>query len=228
MKVYPNNVTYNSLLDCCVRCFDMATATNIFEEMTGGGCKKSKEVDDSKIRPDLISYSTMIKGFCKEKNIEQAFYMLEVMDKQGIKADEVLYNSLLDGCCKANEVDMALKVYSNMRALGIRPSNVTFSILVKVHSKRQDLTKALAVLQEMKKEGLEPGLIVYTCLIQSCIRVREMKKAWELFEEMRKCKEITPDAHIYSILSNGLLLNGHPDRALDLMIEAIELFGQDH
>jgi hypothetical protein len=55
-----------------------------------------------------------------------------------------------------------------------------------------------------------------------------MKKAWELFEEMRKCKEITPDAHIYSILSNGLLLNCYPDRALDLMIEAIELFGHDH
>jgi len=80
-KVYPNNVTYNSLLDCCVRCFDMATASSIFEEMTDGGCKKGKDVDDSKIKPDLISYSTMIKGFCKEKNIEQAFYMLEVMDK---------------------------------------------------------------------------------------------------------------------------------------------------
>jgi hypothetical protein len=34
-----------------------------------------------------------------------------------------------------------------------------------------------------------------------------------------------PDAHIYSILSNGLLLNSYPDKALDLMLEAIETFG---
>lgn len=80
-KVFPNNVTYNSLLDCCVRCFDMGTASKIFDEMTNGGCKKGKDSCEMKIRPDLISYSTMIKGFCKEKNIEQAFFMLEVMDK---------------------------------------------------------------------------------------------------------------------------------------------------
>jgi pentatricopeptide repeat protein len=149
-QVFPNNVTYNSLLDCCVRCFDMGTASKIFDEMQSGGCPKGdhRKSEDSQffVKPDLISYSTMIKGFCKEKNIEQAFVMLEVMDKSNIKADEVLYNSLLDGCCKAGEVDMALKVYSNMRALNIRPSNVTFSILVKVHSRRNDLKTALEVL----------------------------------------------------------------------------------
>jgi pentatricopeptide repeat protein len=43
----------------------------------------------------------MIKGYCKEKNLEQALVTLDEMDKRGIKADEVLYNSLLDGCCKS-------------------------------------------------------------------------------------------------------------------------------
>jgi len=52
-------------------------------------------------KPDLITYSTMIKGYCKEKNIEAALELLETMEDQQIKADEVLYNSLLDGCCKA-------------------------------------------------------------------------------------------------------------------------------
>lgn len=171
-NVFPNNVTYNSLLDCCVRCFDMGTASKIFDEMQAGGCSKSQSRSNKKesersfsIQPDLISYSTMIKGFCKEKNIEEAFKLLEVMNQSGIKADEVLYNSLLDGCCKANEIEMALKVYSNMCALNIKPSNVTFSILVKIYSKRGELPLALDVLQQMRNEGIEPGLIVYTCLI---------------------------------------------------------------
>ena len=68
------------------------------------------------VRPDLITYSTMIKGYCKDKNIEQALVMLETMQKEDIKADEVLYNSLLDGCCKANQLDLAFKVYENMRS----------------------------------------------------------------------------------------------------------------
>jgi len=42
-RVFPNNVTYNSLLDCCVRCFDMGTASKIFDEMQAGGCVKSSK-----------------------------------------------------------------------------------------------------------------------------------------------------------------------------------------
>lgn len=71
---YIPKITYNSLLDCCVRCFDMNTASKIFDEMSQGGCIKSnsRQQEDSSysVQPDLISYSTMIKGFCKEKNIE--------------------------------------------------------------------------------------------------------------------------------------------------------------
>jgi pentatricopeptide repeat protein len=63
------------------------------------------------VKPDLITYSTMIKGYCKEKNIEAALVLLDTMQNQNIRADEVLYNSLLDGCCKANELDLAFKVY---------------------------------------------------------------------------------------------------------------------
>jgi len=29
----PNIITYNSLIDCCVRCGDMETATQIFKHM---------------------------------------------------------------------------------------------------------------------------------------------------------------------------------------------------
>jgi pentatricopeptide repeat protein len=59
----PNNVTYNSLLDCCVRCFNMPQAEVIFKAMQDQGQANS-------VRPDLITYSTMIKGYCKEKNLE--------------------------------------------------------------------------------------------------------------------------------------------------------------
>ena len=78
----------------------------------------------STCRPDLITYSIMIKGYCKDKNIEQAFVTLQLMEKTGIKADFALYKSLMIGCCKNNQMEMALKVYENMRLLGIKPTDV--------------------------------------------------------------------------------------------------------
>ena len=64
--VAPNIVTFNSLLDCCVRCFDVPQATLIFKQML--------EPDASAAcKPDLITYSIMIKGYCKDRNIQEAF-----------------------------------------------------------------------------------------------------------------------------------------------------------
>ena len=58
----------------------------------------------------------MIKGYCKARNIEKAFEVLEIMKNKAIQPDEVLFNSLLDGCCKCNENELALKVFANMNA----------------------------------------------------------------------------------------------------------------
>ena len=58
----PNIVTFNSLLDCCVRCFDFSQATQIFNQMLDPCAPES-------CLPDLITYSIMIKGYCKAKNI---------------------------------------------------------------------------------------------------------------------------------------------------------------
>lgn len=91
----PNNVTFNSLLDCSVRCEDMKTATEIFAEM------------QSLMKPDLISYSTMIKGLCRSGDLRSALDVLTDMKNEGIYPDEVLFNSLLDGCAKAGVSDLA-------------------------------------------------------------------------------------------------------------------------
>jgi len=52
----------------------------------------------------------LIKGFCKDKNIDDAFKILNEMKFNKIEADEVLFNSLLDGCFKSNELDLAFRV----------------------------------------------------------------------------------------------------------------------
>ncbi len=96
----PNTVTFNSLIDCSVRCNKIETAERLFKEM-----KTSSET-----KPDLITYSTLIKGFCKERNMNAAFKIFTEMKSTGIVADEVLFNSLLDGCFKSNELDHAFRI----------------------------------------------------------------------------------------------------------------------
>lgn len=50
---------------------------------------------------DVISYSTMIKGFCKNDQIEKAMHLFSSLKNENILLDEVFYNSLIDGCSKS-------------------------------------------------------------------------------------------------------------------------------
>lgn len=204
-SMQPNIISYNSLIDCCVRCGDMITATKIFEQMkhkTQEKCCiidpnagqaldeaesqtiKNKRVAQDETRPDLITYSTLIKGHCREKQIEKALILHEEMLQQGIKADEVLYNSLLDGCLKSDETELALKCFRNMKKLKIKPSNVTFSILAKIYQKMGESDKSLGILDDMALEGVKPGVFVYTCMIQTCIQIGQIDKAISMYKRM--------------------------------------------
>ena len=72
-KIEPNIITFNSIIDCCVRCGEIDQATQIFEYMRN---KSTANPFDSYygvsrgIKPDLITFSTLIKGHCRCKNIE--------------------------------------------------------------------------------------------------------------------------------------------------------------
>lgn len=73
----PNIITYNSIIDCCVRCGEMQKATEIFQNMQvkNSDVAPEEEKEDgeptiSYVMPDLITFSTLIKGHCRVKNIE--------------------------------------------------------------------------------------------------------------------------------------------------------------
>lgn len=66
---YPNIITYNCILDACVKSDDMEKATFIFAEM----------LTSETIRPDLITYSTLIKSHCKTGELKKAYDLFQQM-----------------------------------------------------------------------------------------------------------------------------------------------------
>ena len=92
------------------------------------------------IKPNIITYSAMIKGYCRMGDIQTAFDILRRMKSEGnARPDEIMYNSLLDGCVRGNLVDEALKLVEEMQQEGVRPSNYTLSILVKLMNRSRNL-----------------------------------------------------------------------------------------
>merc|ERR1719450_2094701 len=137
---------------------------------------------------DIVTYSTIVKGFCNSGSLDRALKTMAEMQASGkYQADEVMYNSLLDGCAKEHRPDDALKLIQDMKRGGVPPSNYTLSMLVKLMGRCKRINQAFTLIEEISSEyGLKINIQVYTCLIQACFNNRQAFKALAVHDRMIK------------------------------------------
>merc|ERR1719262_1981114 len=171
------------------------------------------------VEPDIITYSTLVKGYCLSGDVDRAFQVLEEMKRDGKYApDEIMYNSLLDGCAKQHRVEQALKLLDDMRQSNVTPSNYTLSILVKLMGRSRRLNQAFAIIDELcATHSFRPNIQVYTCLIQACIHNRQMDRALALHDTMIEEAGCQPDQKLYSVLARGCLQSGFTEKAAQVI-----------
>merc|ERR1740138_1587665 len=99
-----NTVIYSTLLKGFAQSKQPERVQEVFKEMEQDG-----------ISPDIITFSTLVKGYCQYGDIDKGFAVLNQMTTAGKhEPDEILYNSLLDGCAKQHRVDDALALVEDM------------------------------------------------------------------------------------------------------------------
>lgn len=180
-----------------------------------------------RVEPDIITYSTIVKGYCLSGDVDRAFEVLEEMKKDGkYCADEILYNSLLDGCAKGHRIDDALRLLDDMKAANLTPSNYTLSILVKLLGRARRLNQAFTMVETICKEnGFRPNIFVYTCLIQACLQNRQLGRAIALHDEIIDEGGCDPDSKTYSVMVRGCIQAGALEKAAEVVRCAFHLPG---
>jgi len=142
-----NTITYNSILEACVKCNDLQAAEEIVQGMLSTTCS---------VQPDLITFSTVLKGYCHSGCLDKALQMLESIKGRGLHCDELVYNTLMDGCVKAHDLPSGVRLFEEMIGAGLRPSSITHSILTRLHlrvSTEDEANEAVAQLYQV--HGIE-------------------------------------------------------------------------
>merc|ERR1719420_1093691 len=175
-------------------------------------------MDKHGIKPNVITYSTMLKGHCQMGDIQTGFQILDQMKKEGrARPDEIMYNSLLDGCALNSLVDEGLKLLEEMQREGVKPSNFTLSILVKMMNRARKLDSAFTLVEEIaQKYRFRPNVHVYTNLIQACVSNRSLRRGLQTLDMMAR-DWVAPDARTYNVLVRGCLQAGALDEAAGLL-----------
>merc|ERR1719235_424627 len=91
------------------------------------------DMDKKEVEPNLITFSTLVKGHCQRGDMASAFEILQQMRKTtDLKPDEIMYNTLLDGCGSHGMINEGRNLLDQMQNEGINPSNYTLSVMVKL------------------------------------------------------------------------------------------------
>ncbi|KAJ3678735.1 hypothetical protein LUZ60_002538 [Juncus effusus] len=108
-----DRILYNTLLTMCTDLEAESEAEGIFEEM--------KSSSRSSCRPDVFTYSTMMKLYCRRGKVDEAMRLLfDEMPQSGIKPDITYYTSLIACLGKAARMDELSTVFYTALSRGIR------------------------------------------------------------------------------------------------------------
>eukprot|EP00933_Yihiella_yeosuensis_P071182 TRINITY_DN79387_c0_g1_i1.p1 TRINITY_DN79387_c0_g1~~TRINITY_DN79387_c0_g1_i1.p1 ORF type:complete len:954 (+),score=224.23 TRINITY_DN79387_c0_g1_i1:150-3011(+) len=208
-------VTFNSLIDVCARSGEMNRVQPLMEDMTKTG-----------IEPNVITYSTVLKGYCSANRLDEAFMILEEMKRNSnLRPDEVTYNTLLDGCARQGLFDRGMSVLTEMRTAGVSPSNFTLSVLVKLATRSKRTNKAFELCDEISKEfRLRLNIHVYNNLIQACISNNDHRRSHSVFEQLLG-EKVKPDQRTYLLLLKASIAANNTSETSALLRSAYGLRG---
>lgn len=220
-EIEPDVVSYNTLIDGCIRVDDSAEALFYFNEMRSRG-----------IAPSKLSYTTLMKAFAlsgQPKLTRKVFD--EMLKDPRVKVDIVAWNMLVEGYCRQGKVDEAKKTVVEMKVKGFYPNVATYGSLANGIAIARKPGEALLLWKEIKERceiggigdttattlpPLTPDEGLLGTLADICVRAAFFKKALEIIACMED-HGIAPNkskySKIYVEMHSRMFTSKHASRA---------------
>jgi len=216
-NITPNIIVFNAILDCCVECFDIEMMKKIYEDL-----RQKAVLQETFPQPDLITYSTVIKGYSKIRDSSKVldiYYYL--CGRDDLKMDEIMYCCVLDALLKTERLDEALSIFEQMKSKDVQMTNASYSIMIKIYSKLNEVEKAVDIYNKMISDKIQPSIITYTAIIQILIKTKRVINAIQIFDEILQNK-IKPDLVLFNVIINGCVLNGRLEEACKFLLDSFK------
>ncbi|CAL9754705.1 unnamed protein product [Musa acuminata subsp. burmannicoides] len=200
-----NTIVMNAVMEACIHCQDVGSARQVFEEMSGpDGCGV-----------DNVSFGILLKGLGEARRVDEAFQMLESIDKGsafgGLQLSAHVIYGLLNSLLQSGDLWRANGLIARYRFVLHKEgqSLLLYNLLIKGYTNSDFPLGALAVRDEILRQGLKPDKLTYNTLIFACVKSGRIDAAVRLLAEMKEetekssCCELIPDAVTYTILLKG-------------------------
>ncbi|KAM7275983.1 hypothetical protein ACFE04_017849 [Oxalis oulophora] len=171
--------------------------------------------------PNLRTYTVLLNGWCRVKNLMEAGKIWNEMIDKGFKPDIVAHNTMLEGLLKSKKRSDAIKLFEVMKDKGPTPNVRSYTILIRDLCKQKNMEEAVKYFDEMLISGCQPDAAIYTCLITGFGNQKRMDIVYELLKEMQE-KSSPPDGRTYNALIKLMTSQRMPDEAAQIYRKMIQ------
>lgn len=247
--VTPDDVTFGTLLDMCIADNDLNAANEVIDLLVHGDrpvdtvmCtlfikglvraqrlpkalelyEEMKRKSGKGAKPDIVTYSVLIKAFVDSHDLEKALMLVEDMTAAGHTPDDIIFTHLLEGCRYVGNHALGKKLFEDMLAAGVKPSEFTLITMVKLHGRCGAHDDAYELVKNWdKNHGMKPSVIHYTCLMSGCLRTKNYEQAWQAYQLMGQ-HGVTPDETTLATVLPGMIASHQWERVLTIIRRAFK------
>ncbi|KAK6155247.1 hypothetical protein DH2020_009495 [Rehmannia glutinosa] len=139
----------------------------------------------------LQVYSTILRGFGKEKRFDAAMALYEWLKRKSKESDSpirpnlFIYNTLLGALKQAENFDVIDDIINDMAMEGLHPNVVTYNTLMGVYIEQGREIKAIQLFEEMPTKGISPSPASYSTVLFAYRRLEDGFGALSFFVETK-------------------------------------------
>jgi pentatricopeptide repeat protein len=161
---------------------DDAGLTEIAEEYAN--LVVADKPDDLIARPDVVTYTTVIKALGRMGDKSGAMQIFNMMRKDQVRLNEYAWTAIINAMCRTGDFKAGLRLLYEMKQTGVQPTKVTYRAMVVSAGRDGQVTLALALLQQMQTSGLQLEPVLMANLIRSLAEAGTVPDALRLHQQM--------------------------------------------
>jgi len=190
--IKPTPITMGCMVEAIVNNGDSEGAYDLIHQMQ----------DDEQCQDVLnsITYCSVLKGFTREKKVDQVWAVYQEMKDRNMELSSVVYNTLLDACARCGRMERLPTIMEDMQTHGVKPNIITLSTILKGHCQNGDIQSGFKILEQIRKDPqLKPDEIMYNSLLDGCAQNNLVNEGLRLLKEMQ-AEHVYPSNFTLSVL----------------------------
>ncbi|XP_068648507.1 pentatricopeptide repeat-containing protein At5g18950 [Aristolochia californica] len=179
----------------------------LYEEMMKAG-----------VAGDVVTVGCLIRAFCKENKLSEAYELLHEVLKNGFVPDVVAFSAIISGFCHKRDYNRVSELLHLMIAKNCLPDVFTYQGIIHGLCEKGMTLEGFRVFKDIKERGYAPDVVTYTTMIDGLCKIGQTDEAKKLWEEMGR-KRLEPNHYTYNVLIHGYCKSGNLEEARDLFKE---------